>query len=649
MKHARVIKFFIFTLLLLASDISSFAGDEFVVVRSKNFRFIGEASEEKIRREALKLEQFRESFRRAFPAIVGGEETAALTILIFKDAQSFAPFKPVLENGLTDSHISGFFQSSGESNYIAFSISGNADGEDSSGTIFHEYVHFLVKKYFQTSDLPVWLSEGLAEYFQNFRIKNERRAIFGEDRKNHLRLLRQYKIFPLKTLSDIDYAALSKTEIETKRLFYAQSWAVVYYLMRKSDGDLMTRIENYLVLNAGGKTRETAFEQAFKVKYSEAETELEKYISKKTFEANYLNLGEKPVFQTQFSTEKINQSEWLFYLGDLLFQAQRFDEATKILKKSLSLNEKSAAANLLLGKIFLKQKNSAEAVSYFEKTLALDGEETAANFFLAQTLYRENVSDDGFVNPIPPEDAKKIRELLKNAIRQNPQLIEAYQMLASISLVNNDEIAETVEYVQNALKLEPQNFRLKYDLAQLYLSKKDLENARKTSDELSENCAEKAFCERVKSFTEVLNSIIQREKEIFELKKKHGLENVNFEEENLLPPAEALNRALNRSLRKPLAGEKRFAGNLKEIVCDENITFKIEGENKNLSLSKKSFDEITLTSFSSSTAGMRIECGNPKTEMFVVATYKTNSNEKKGSDGELLVLEFVPKEFKLIE
>jgi len=648
MKKTRVIKIFLFALLLFASNIQSFAGDGFVIVRSKNFRFIGEISEDRIRREASKLEQFRESFRRAFPAIVG-ESSAPLTILIFKDAESFAPFKPVLENGSTDRHISGIFQSSGESNYIAFSISGNAGDEVSSETIFHEYIHFLFKKYFQTADLPVWLNEGLAEYFQTFRIKNERRAIFGEDRKNHLQLLRQYKIFPLKTLSEIDYATFSKTEISAKRLFYAQSWAVVYYLMRKTGGDLTARIENYLALIAAGKAREAAFEEAFKVKYSQAETELENYISRKSFEADFLDLSEKPDFQIQFSTEKINQSEWLFYLSDLLFQAQRLDEASKMLKKSLLLNEKSAAANLLFGKIFLRQKNPAEAISYFDKALALGGEKTAANFFLAQTLFRENVLDNGFVNPIPPENAKKIRELLKSAIRQNPQLIEAYQILTSISLTNNDEMSETIEYVENALKIQPQNFRLKYDLAQLYLIKRNLENARKIAAELAENCTEKVFCERVKSFTEVLNSTVQREKEIFELKKKYGLENVNFEEENLLPPAEAMNRALNRSLRKPLAGEKRFVGNLREIDCDKNVTFKIEGENQNLNLSKNSFDEITLMSFSSNTAGMRIECGNPKTEMFVVATYKINSNEKIDSDGEILVLEFVPKEFKLIE
>ena len=166
---------------------------------------------------------------------------------------------------------------------------------------------------------------------------------------------------------------------------------------------------------------------------------------------------------------------------------------------------------------------------------------------------------------------------------------------------------------------------------------------------MSKTCIEKDFCERVKSFINVLDSIEQKEKELAELRKKYGLEDVDFEAENLLPPEEAMNRALNRSLRKPQTGEKRFVGNLTEIVCGKTVAFNIEGENQILKLSKPSFDGIFLISYSRNTAGMRIECGKPKTEMFVVATFKNDPLKKSDSDGELMVLEFVPKEFKLIE
>ena len=139
-------KLCIFIFILFSANIFIFAKDGFVIVRSKNFQFVGEASEEKIRQEAFRLEQFREAVRRAFPGLNLDAPAAPPTVLLFKDSESFAPFKPVRENGLTDQNISGFFQSSDEASYIALPVSGET--EKSSGTIFHAILSFFDQKYF---------------------------------------------------------------------------------------------------------------------------------------------------------------------------------------------------------------------------------------------------------------------------------------------------------------------------------------------------------------------------------------------------------------------------------------------------------------------------------------------------------------------
>ena len=234
MKKTRCFKIFTVILLLFSANVFTFAKSEFTAVRSKNFHFVGEAGEAEIRREAVRLEQFREMFRRAFPEINVDAPAAPPTILVFKDSASFAPFKPVRENGQADKNVSGFFQSSGETSYIAFPVSDDAG--KSSGTIFHEYVHFLVSNNFRAAALPVWLNEGLAEYYQTFRMKNDRSAVFGEAQKGHLRLLREYRPAPLKTLAAVDYSTLSQMSGAQKNLFYAQSWALVHYLTQKHGG-----------------------------------------------------------------------------------------------------------------------------------------------------------------------------------------------------------------------------------------------------------------------------------------------------------------------------------------------------------------------------------------------------------------------------
>ena len=480
-------------------------------------------------------------------------------------------------------------------------------------------------------------------------MKNARRAIFGEGQKEHLWTLRQYKMLGLKTLSTVNYESLARMSADEKKLFYAESWAMVHFLTRKNNDSLIAPVRKFLALEAGGETFENAFRQAFGATVLNAESEFERYVSKKSFDSEQFAFGEDLKFETRLETKHIVQAEWLNYLGDLYLQSGRYDAATETLQKSLALGGTSAKANLSLGKVFMRREKYAEAAEYFETAIAAGGENYAANYFLADALYKNTLSADGYITEIPFEKAKTIRGLLKNVIAQNPNLIEAYKMLASVSLANDDELAESIEYVRTVLKIQPQNFRLEYNLAQLLLRKKDFENARLVAGNLSKTCVEKDFCERVRSFTEALNSIEQKEKELAELRKKYGLENVDFAEENLLPPEEAMNRALNRSLRKPLENEKRFVGNLTEIVCGENVLFNVENEKGILKLSKISFDGISLISFSRNTAGMRIECGKPKTEMFVVVTYKESPLNKSGTNGELFVLEFVPKEFKLIE
>ena len=247
---------------------------------------------------------------------------------------------------------------------------------------------------------------------------------------------------------------------------------------------------------AENKSPENAFEQAFKTKYSETETKLSAYISKKSFDSNQIDFGEKLNFETQMKTELIGEAEWLNFLGDLLFQSNRYDAAAGNLWKKISRpDENSAAANPSFGKILMKQGKSAEAAIFFEKAITLDGENYAAKFYLADGLFKENLSPDGYVNEIPRR-SKENSGTFKRRNQQNPQMSEAYKMIALISLANNDEISESIEYLQNALKIQPQNYRLEYNLAQLFLRRKDFEMARKTAIGLNKTCVEKDFRER---------------------------------------------------------------------------------------------------------------------------------------------------------
>ena len=170
-KRFNFLTLFCVCLFVFANQVA--AKDTWINVRSKNFNLIGNASEKDIRGVATKLEQFRETFRQLFPK-ARFNASIETNVVVFKNDSSYNPFKPKRANGKADKWIAGYFQSGEDLNYITLSTDG--DKEDAYGTIFHEYVHFLLDTNFGKSEVPPWFNEGLAEFYQTFKIEKRSKS-----------------------------------------------------------------------------------------------------------------------------------------------------------------------------------------------------------------------------------------------------------------------------------------------------------------------------------------------------------------------------------------------------------------------------------------------------------------------------------------
>jgi tetratricopeptide (TPR) repeat protein len=108
-------------------------------------------------------------------------------------------------------------------------------------------------------------------------------------------------------------------------------------------------------------------------------------------------LGEIDLYQSnpqgavaEFQKElAVNPTVWLVYwrLGDAYMRLGNYDEAEKVLKKAIWLNEVSPGAFILLGEIALKKKDPALASGFLERALALDPQNFDAHYALA-TAYK---------------------------------------------------------------------------------------------------------------------------------------------------------------------------------------------------------------------------------------------------------------------
>jgi hypothetical protein len=101
--------------------------------------------------------------------------------------------------------------------------------QDAFSVIFHEYTHLLVNNTFKNA--PVWFNEGLAEYYSTFKITDDRKITLGTPIGNHVYLLRDSKMLPLRTLFEVDHKSPHYNESKKQGIFYAQSWALMHYLL----------------------------------------------------------------------------------------------------------------------------------------------------------------------------------------------------------------------------------------------------------------------------------------------------------------------------------------------------------------------------------------------------------------------------------
>src|SRR5213078_470299 len=114
-----------------------------------------------------------------------------------------------------------------DENLIALDITN--DAQHPMATIFHEYTHLLTSH--SNYDWPLWLKEGVAEFYSTFNV-DKKAFTLGIPVSNHVHLLRESSFIPLKALIQVDHRSPAYNERDKQGIFYAESWALVHYLVR---------------------------------------------------------------------------------------------------------------------------------------------------------------------------------------------------------------------------------------------------------------------------------------------------------------------------------------------------------------------------------------------------------------------------------
>jgi len=498
--------------LLVAPDFAQ-AKDEpkWIEVHTVHFSVITDAGEKRGREVALHLEQMR----AVFGQLILKDKLkmpVPVTVVALKSDKQYGLVAPTKQ-----SMAAGFYVPGADRVYIVLDLF----EPDPWRAVAHPLAHYLLN--FNYPPTQGWFDEGLAEYFGSIDIGKQ--VEIGADPEllpewhedafdDHLRRdpsvpqsLTQLVSSPvwmsMVDLFTMKHDGSGAREGTHNTLFYAQSWAVVHYLVNKNK---MPEAGTYfdLVLNQKMPV-DKAMVQAFDMSPAQMEDAVKTYFNALSGLGIALDQAKKPVanpvdmqqpyhFPLPLDTDEIGMvvtpvrdEEANAVIGDVmaripehrdqaLHDLQRLTEDPK--DKDKDKDNETARRGLAWDDI--RQKRYDAAVNELEKATELNPRDPWIWYYRSVLKYRRAQSTrqemQGLANMM--QDLRAVTDWY-------PDLADAYNMLG-IARVEGGGINSALEAQRLAIALAPRNVEYQFNLGQIYVAGKKWELARQVFTRLKD-------------------------------------------------------------------------------------------------------------------------------------------------------------------
>ncbi len=607
-----------------------------IALRSPNFYVIGDVGAGDLRLVTKRLEQFREAIAILFPNAPLSTATPT-TVLVFKSHKSYQPLKP-LYNGKVKAQIAGYFQATRAVNYVTFTL---ADGIDQLDIVYHEYVHLIVNN--TMDNVPVWFNEGLAEYYRTFTASdNGRQAVIGMINPYHVLLLRQQAL-PLADLVRVDHSSPLYNEGNKASIFYAESWALVHYLLLGENQQYAKHTAELVGDQATGVPFETACVKRLGIDLPTLEKQLRRYVQRELFVSEQLKFSDRIGRIDQLPVAPVAEAEVHATMGDLLLSMQRPDEARAELDAALALDDSFGPAQASLGRLDMDAKQWDQARAHLEKAIASPNATYFCHYAYAEamTAYPQMAgtsSGDGKANPA-------IDKALRRAIELNPAFVDSYGLLAWHLQATGGDLNEAEQLIVKALALSPGHPQYALTLAGILSSKQDFARSLAVLDQIIAHGSDDGVREQARQMRTHINDFLKQKAE-WEANRT-GRDDSKAPPSSLdgSPGASSGEGRLSLDLRKLGAGESRLAGTLVAIECvpKKPIVLVVRVDGGTIRAHAAKFDEIDFISYRNDLKG-QIQCGARTPADPVLLTIRPDANST--STGAAVAVEFVPANYK---
>jgi tetratricopeptide (TPR) repeat protein len=411
-----------FVALAAALGAPGSTAERWVEARSPSFRVVFDGSQKDARRVLREFEEVRALLHDAWPGI-GLATPRPVTILAVRDEDELGTLLPAFWEAKGTFRPAGLFVSAPDRNWVAVRMDaarlreGDAAGDNPYLVVFHEYVHVALRTNFRA--LPAWLSEGLAEFWGNATIEGDR-VYEGRPVSHHVRTLRQRTLLPLASLLAVEGSSPGYSEQDRATLFYAQSWALVHYLMLGSEAR-RGQVNRFVALLQGGQEAAAAAGEAFG-DIEALDRELQSYIRWPVFPQR-----RRPA-RVQFQQSAVTASP-LPLAQSLAVRAcfhvamDRASEARALAARSLELDPGAGAAHEALALLAWKEGRRSDAREALARATSLPGASDYAYYLYGQLLWESLPAGEGL---------ERVVASFRRAVELNPSFAGAHASLARV-------------------------------------------------------------------------------------------------------------------------------------------------------------------------------------------------------------------------
>jgi TonB family protein len=446
----------IFLLLTVFAALLAPARDKtenWLEVRSPHFIVLSDSNEKQARNVADQFERMRDVFQTVL-VHANADPGTPIVVLAVKDKKDFQALEPESYLARGQMELAGLFLRAPDKNYILLRL--DAEGEHPYATVYHEYTHLLSSP--AEAWLPLWLNEGLAEFYQNTEIR-DKDVMFGEGSPENILLLRQERLLPLATLFAVDHNSPYYHEHNKSSIFYAESWAVVHYFMSNERHENAQPLSDYMKLLSQNVDAVTAATRAFG-DLKQLQAALDKYVAHATFRYFKMPISAE-IDAATFKIQAVTPAQADAVRADFLVYNQRIKDAKPLLERVLRDDPSNASAHETMGYLEFREGNLGEARKWYEQAVKLNSQSFLAYYYFAAITMNGGQLDS--------DNKSQVENSLRTAIKLNPSFAPAYDQLAVFYGMRRENLDEAHTLVLNAVQLDPGNLHYRLTTANILL------------------------------------------------------------------------------------------------------------------------------------------------------------------------------------